>query len=497
MNDAPSPEAVDPTSRRQTLRRLFALAALPAGALPVLSACGGGGAGADPIVVGVPPPPVPTPPPSVPPPPPPPVVDSLSRLKAALATTPPTVGGIAVTITQGAAQSATSSFGDSAQFFPALPQSGSSNLATIPQIYGYRRDLWTQQQGDLIAAQSVVAVRRDHIASSNASSSRTGFHFVHTGSAFEVLVAGVDVAVTLMVDGLYAGTAALTPLNDVPGGLQAFGQPNAMLKFDFGLGKTRRLSLYMSAGQGPCALVVAAGDTVTAYDRSTEASFAAMTDSYGGAPSDVWGMGGLFYETAAQLGIPHADLDAIGGTGYAPNSSQDYTLDAGNAFVARLGAIVDGLPDLFVTAGSLNDNNHLALAPYASADAAKAGFAAAVTAYYTNLRSALPDAVLAAIGPWQPLPNLPASQTELDKAAVIKKALQAAGGRWVYVDNINGGWINSADAGVAPSATESPWQTLQNSSMYLDSDNVHPNPAGCVYLAMRLATSLRAGILAL
>lgn len=497
MNDAPSPEIVDPTSRRRTLQRLFALATLPASALPLLTACGGGGGGADPIVVGVPPAPVPTPPPSVPVPPPPPIVDSLSRLKAAMASTPPTLATIAVTITQGAAQSPQSSFGDSAQFFPALPQSDTSNLATISQIYGYRRDLWTQQQGDLIAGQDVVAVRRDHIASTNASSSRTGLHFVHTGQAFEVLVAGVNVAVTLIVDGFYAGTGALAPLNDLPGGVQAFGQPNAMLKFDFGLGATRKISLYMSAGQGPCAIVVAAGDSVSAYDRSTEASFAAMTDSYGGAPSDVWGAGGLFYEAAAQLGIPHADLDAIGGTGYAPNSSQDYTLDAGNAFVARLGAIVDGLPDLFVTAGSLNDNNHLALPPYATPDAAKAGFASAVTAYYANLRSALPGAVLAAIGPWQPPPNLPASQAELDKAKVIKTALQAAGGRWVYIDNINGGWINSAGAGVAPSATDGPWQTLQDTTTYLDADDVHPNPAGCLRLATRLATSLRAGILAL
>lgn len=497
MNDAPSPEHVDSASRRRALQRLFAMGALQAGASPLLNACGGGGAGNDPIAVGVPPAPVPTPPPSLPVAPPPAVVDALSRLRTALKSTPPTPAFAAITITQGAAQSAVSSFGDGAQFIPPLPQSGAGNLATAAQVYGYRRDLWTQQHGDLIAGQEVVAVRRDHIASSNQSSSVTGFHFVHTGQAFEVLVAGVDVAVTLIVDGQYVGTGALKPLDDVPGGLQAFGQANAMLKFDFGLDAQRHVSLYMNASQGPCALVVAAGDTVTAYDRSAEASFAAMTDSYGGTSSDVWGVGGLFYEAAAQLGIPHVDLDAIGGTGYAPNSSQNYTLDAGNDFVARLGAIVDGLPDLFVTAGSLNDNNHLALAPYASAQAAAAGFASAVSNYYTNLRSTLPDAVLAAIGPWQPPSNLPASQTELDKAAVIKAALQAAGGRWVYVDNLNGGWVNSANAGSAPSAADGPWQTLQSAATDLGSDNVHPNPQGCLDLATRLAQSLRAAILAL
>jgi lysophospholipase L1-like esterase len=495
MSNAPFPENAASASRRRTLQRLLALTALQSGTLPLFAACGG--SSSDPIVAGVPPPPVPTPPPSVPVPPPPPVIDALSRLKAALASVPPTSGTVAVTITQGQSQSIASTFGDSAQFFPPLPQTGTSNLATIPQVYGYRRDLWTQQQGDLIAGQTVVAVRRDHIASSNSSSSRTCLHFVHTGAAFEVLVAGVNLAATLIVDGRYVGTSALTPVNDLPGGLQAFAAPNATLKFDFGLSAQRRISLYLSSSQGPCALVVAAGDTLSAYDRSAEASFAAMTDSYGGASSDVWGVGGLFYEAAAQLGIPHADLDAIGSTGYAPNSSQTFSLDAGNDFVARLGSIVDGLPDLFVTAGSINDNNHLALPPYATASAATLGFANAVSVYYTNLRSALPNAVLAAIGPWEPPPNLPASPTELAKASVIKSALQAAGGRWVYVDNVNGGWVNSAGAGAAPSANDGPWQTLRTAVGDIDEDNVHPSRAGCLQLATRLATSLRAGILAL
>jgi hypothetical protein len=491
MNDVPSPDRADAASRRAALHRLFALVAAPGVAMTSMSACGGGGAGSDPIKVGVPPAPVPTPAPQPPAPPPVPVVDSLSRLKTALATAPLRVGTTAVSVSQGAAQSTTSSFGSDAQYIPPLPQDATHNLATISQVYGYRRDLWSQLAGGVIASQQVVPVAREHVANQG----RAGLHFVHTGSAFEVLVGGVNISATLVVDGQYVGTSALAAINQlVPTGLAS---PNTLLKFDFGVLATRRISLYLISSRGPCGLVIAAGDTLTAYDRSAEASFGAMSDSYGGAFSDTWGEGGLFYEAAAQLGIPHMDLDQIGGTGYAVNNGSPLALQPANAFAGRLDGIVNGLPDLFVTAGSINDNNRLALPPYATGDEAKAGFAAAVSGYYTNLRASLPNAVLAAVGPWQPPVNLPASAGELDKAAVIKAALRACGGRWIYLDNVNGGWINSAGASAAPSANDGPWQTVANAAAYIDIDNVHPNKAGCAYLGTRFATALRAAILAL
>jgi lysophospholipase L1-like esterase len=511
MNDAQPPEGLDPSSRRGALQRLFALVAAPVATLPALSACGGGGTGNDPMPLPIPappastppsPPPPPAPPPPVPPPPvppPPPTSPGLSRLQAALATTAPVVEGTtAVAITQGVANSADSSFGSDAQYFPPLPQSGTSNLATIPQVYGYLRELWPQAAG-VISGQAVIPVSRNHMAQTLGSSGRTGLHFVHAGTAFEVLVAGANNAVTLVVDGKYVACANATdPLVQLNASTSGpISGRNTMLKFDFGTSATRNISLYMLASQGACALVVAAGDTVEPWNRSAEASFAAISDSYGGAPTTVWGFGGLFYQAALALNIPHVDLDALGGTGYAANPSTADTLLSGNAFDARLASIVASQPDLLVTAGSLNDNNDVALPPYASADAAKAGFAAAVSTYYVDLRARLPDAVLVALGPWQPPTVLPASAAQLDKAAVIQAALAAAGGRWIFVDNIDGGWVNSSGKSMAPSSTDGPWQTVANAATYIGSDNIHPNADGCAYLASRLATDLRAAILAL
>ena len=424
----------------------------------------------------------------------------LTRLKMALASTAPVVDTATVlTVTQGASQVADSSFGSDARFLPPLPQDAASNLSTIPQVYGRGRDQWPQFAGR-IGSETVIPVAVNHPAATLASASRVGLHFVHTGGAFELLVAGANNAATLIVDGQYVGcgdaSQTLVQLNTTLNGGPVTGL-NTTLKFDFGRSATRHVSLYTMASQGACALVVAAGDTVAAWDRGAEASFAAISDSYGGAPTAAWGWGGLFYEAALALGIPHVDLDAIGGTAYGPNSSTVDTLLPGNAFQARLPGVTTAKPDLFVTAGSLNDNNAFALAPYASADAAKAGFAAAVSGYYTDLRARLPDAVLVASGPWQPPTVLPASPAQLDKAAVIKAALAAAGGHWIFVDNINGGWSNSAGASAAPSATDGPWQTVANAALYIDVDGIHPNAAGCAYLASRLATALRAAILAL
>lgn len=520
MTDIESPEGFAPATRRATLQRLFALAAAPT----ALAGCGGGGAGNDPlplppaptppapvptppapmppapVPVPTPPAPVPTPPAPTPTPPPPPVSPALTRLKAALASTAPVIdASVALAVTQGASQSAASSFGAGAQFIAPLPQDGNGDLATATQVYGRRRDLWPQAAGR-IASRTVIPMAVSHIAATLGSQSRVGLHFVHTGSAFELLVAGANNAATVVVDGRIVGcadaTQTLAQLNTTLDGGPIKGL-NTTLKFDFGSSATRHVSLYTMASQGACALVVAAGDSVAAWDRSAEASFAAMTDSYGGAPSAAWGWGGLFYSAAQALGIPHLDLDAIGGTGYAPNASNPDTLLAGNAFDARLASLTAAQPDLVVTAGSLNDNNSSASPPYATGDAAKAGFAAAVTAYYADLRARLPDAVLAATGPWQPPSVLPANAAQLDKAAVIQAALVAAGGSWVFVDNLNGGWINSAGARGAASVTDAPWQTTVNAATYIDIDGVHPNAAGCEYLGARLATALRAALMAL
>ena len=278
--------------------------------------------------------------------------------------------------------------------------------------------------------------------------------------------------------------------------------PNRFVRFDFGTAATRQVSVYALSSQGPCAIGVAARDLLQAWDRSSDASFAAMADSYGGGSGPNWS-GGPFWEAAAMLGIPHIDLDAIGSTGYAPNNANVDSRNPGNAFPARLPNSFDTKPDLFLTAGGINDNNSSAALPlYASAGDALAAFNAGVASYYRALRAALPDSVLVATGPWVPRASIPTDPVQQSKAETIKAALRDVGGHWVFLDNLSGGWTNSAGASAPPSGA---WQTGTgtsanprgdgNADLYLSADGTHPNEAGCLYLGTCIATNLRAALL--
>jgi lysophospholipase L1-like esterase len=223
-----------------------------------------------------------------------------------------------------------------------------------------------------------------------------------------------------------------------------------------------------------------------------------MADSYGGARASHWGVSGPFWEAAALLGIPHIDMDALGGTGYAPNSVFG---NPGDAFPERSATSVDAQPDLVITAGGINDNNSLALSPYATAADARAGFEAAATSHFSRLRAALPTSLLVALGPWAPRQNMPTHPTEQAKADTIAAALRAAGGPWVFLDNLNGGWLASSGAS---SVGSGPWQTGTgnsaapagngNGDLYLAADGVHPNMAGSDYLGGRIAADLRSAL---
>jgi lysophospholipase L1-like esterase len=436
----------------------------------------------------------------------------LGRLQMAIRNArPPVPTYNPLQVTQGPQNSADSTFGSGAVIFPT-PRGNSVNpnpvsLADMPQVWGYRRDTWTKQTAGYVASTQpshgswYVPVSKTHRAATMSNSNPCGLHFIFTGRAFEVLFAGQLPQVTLIADGRYMAyryisTAASGAM------LSSF---NCFTRFDFGSRGTRRVSLYGSSTQGPCAIAIGPQDEIQPWARADEPSFCAMADSYGSGGFN-WGRGGPFWEAAALLGIPHLDLNAMGGTGYAPNMATTQTRDPGNAFRARIPDSVSAAPDLFLTAGSTNDNNWLATPPlYNTAAAARASFNSAVAAYFTTLRASLPRSVLAAMGPWTPRGSVPLDPIAQSKLETIRAALQAVGGPWVFLDNLSGGWINSAGMSAPP--TGQGWQTGSgtvaapngdgNADIYVSADGTHPTPAGCAYLGEVLASNLRAAILAL
>jgi lysophospholipase L1-like esterase len=386
-----------------------------------------------------------------------------------------------------------------------------ASLADIASVWGWRRDTWTRQTAGYLGTTDAngswwVPVSRDHRASTLNAAGICGLHFRFDGRAFELLMAGSDPAVTLLADGRYMAPRVIkTSWMDGSAGSK-LAQPNAYLMFDFGSAAERRIALYARSSQGPCAIAVGSSDSLQAWDRSDEPSISVITDSYGGASGPNWGDSGPFWEAAALLGIPHLDLNAMGGTGYAPNNATNDSRDSGNRFAARLPDTTNASPDLFITAGGLNDNNSQAALPlYATADEARMRFENEVFAHFHALRTALPNAVLVALGPWTP-PRDPSSDAVLQsKVDTIRSALQAQAGPWVFVDNVNGGWLNSAGA---RDSSGSRWQTGRgdvghpagdggNSDLYISADGTHPNEAGCSDLAGKLAQALKPAILAL
>ena len=424
------------------------------------------------------------------------------------------VSNTSMSVTQGITNRAEPSQGPSAVILPtplgpsANPNPGS--LANLTQLWGHRRDTWSfsgLNYAGTSAANSgwARAVRVIHVAPMQATTGVCGLHFLFDGQSFDVLFIGSAVQVTVVADGKYMAPHHIT--SDVSGGVAGapFTAYDTYVRFDFGSAAVRHVSFYGRATFGPAAIAVGAGDTLQPWDRSDEPSMCVMGDSYAQVPSANWGVSGLYWEAASMLGIPHLDANGVGGTGYAPNNANPDTRNPANAFGARFADSVTAVPDLFISAGGINDNNSAAALPLYATDAdAKRGFDTAVANYFRDLRAALPGSVLAAIGPWQPNAAFyPA--VALAKADTIRAGLAAVAGPWAFIDNLRGGWVNSS--GASAPATGLAWQTGTgregapkgdgNGDLYVSSDGTHPNEAGSAYLAGQLATNLRAAVLAL
>lgn len=504
--------------RRQAIGAL-----LGAGSAVALWGCGGGdGATADtpvapaPMPAPAPAPPPPPQPPSpspLPPPqpsPPPPVAGAaaIARLKAAIAGAATLrLAAVPVDVTQGLSNRAEPSLGPRARILPA-PLGSAVNpnpntLATPGQVWGFRRDQWSTFQGGYVGTTEAngswfQSVLFNHVFESTACAVPTAFHFQFDGRAFEVLYYGRSPSSVLIADGQYMAPQAIQ--RTLQGGVE--GSPlsaaDTYVRYDFGSAAVRRVSLYCGTSLGTAAIAVGENDTITAWDRSAEASITVQTDSYGAAASRMWPFNGIFFEAAMRLGIAHVDTDAIGGTGYAPNS---VFTRAGDAFRGRLPQMTRRAPDLFIVAGGINDNNWLELPPYASGDDARAGFDAAVNGYFAELRAALPNSVIAALAPWHPN-EAQYPEPARDKADTIRAAVQRLAGPWIFIDNLRGGWL--ASSGGFASSPGRGWQTGTgnvgqprgdgNGDLYVAADGTHPSIEGTAYLGQQLAEHLRAAI---
>lgn len=178
--------------------------------------------------------------------------------------------------------------------------------------------------------------------------------------------------------------------------------------------------------------------------------------------------GGFGASLAARMGWT-LTVDGVGGSGYGVAGS-------GTAFPDRLPALIAANPDVAIIEGGGND--------WSANATPLATFITLLASFYASLRSSLPTATLYVTGAHR------IGQTYFD---ALVSATATAGG--VYVDwgdvaevprttiPANTRWLTGTGNASAPAGDG-------NRDVYLGSDSVHPNAAGCAYLGTRLAFAI-------
>lgn len=276
----------------------------------------------------------------------------------------------------------------------------------------------------------------------------------------------------ILVDDEYVDDEALsTP----PGG--TFGLSRTVLTF-----ATRRRRKFICYGEvtGIWGIGIGPTDTLEPLDFSSEISAGFMADSYGTASSPLF-TGGPFWTAFQHLGVRLITSSVTGGTGYV----------TGTNFMTRISDITNKQPEIFLSAGGINDD------PGAMVDSDNA----ALKAYFGAARNALPSALLIATGPWAP--NDAHRTVGQYRRDAISAGLDSVAGPSIMIDNIDGvWWAKSTDGTVTNGlAGNAFWQTgtgsdaaptgSGNADHYLGADKVHPNVAGVDFLAKSIASAIK------
>ena len=264
------------------------------------------------------------------------------------------------------------------------------------------------------------------------------------------------------------------------------GNPSRFVGLTFKTRKSRSIIVGM-ANAGSAGIAIGPKDTIRPLPVANMLSYAAIGDSY------LSSIGTNFLDmlddgVARHLGSFARMSMGVGGTGYI-NNNGSYT-----TYAQRISAIAASGADVVGVYGGINDT-------YTAGT-----FETAVNSFYSTLRTAMPNAVIVACGPWCPNQSF---ITGTDKYTNIRNAIRAAvtaaGGNWIFIDNLTGSL--STSNGYSRVDT-TPWITgsgkvgtttsTGNANYYISSDGTHPSqPAGADYFAKRVADDIREGLIAL
>jgi hypothetical protein len=195
-----------------------------------------------------------------------------------------------------------------------------------------------------------------------------------------------------------------------------------------------------------------------------------------------WGMGTWLNRVSLILGWDDVWCQAIGGTGYiTANAIKDFT---------RATGVVSG------STGSLNDiaqydyaasgiSRVIIFGGYNDSAGNQATISTAAALLYQNLKAAMPADQIVVIGCFSNTGSPPAGITNTDNT--LQAAAAAAGLQ--FISPLTGRVYNQRGTQIADHGA---WITTANAAAYISTgDNVHPNDAGHVYLARRIADAFR------
>ena len=296
---------------------------------------------------------------------------------------------------------------------------------------------------------------------------------IHTFSTdsvyFGINVSGTGTAVVIC-DGNYTSSSPIS-------------LSGSWLTLSFSTRKMRKFKMVLNGGQIFTGLAVGPTDTVTAANDSGNIKFAMVGDSYMQAAGSMYSAG-IGMAVAESLGCSDVCVDAVGETGYQTTGGLKRLIDRLNQSVISMLDV-----DAILVCAGINDSGNSA-----------GSNAAYITAYYAAVRAAFPSALIVACNAWSAATNNSASyHTAVGK--YITPSLQSAGGDWIFIDNLNGGWTTSLETS---GYSNGPWQTgtgkvtspngTGNCDWYISSDGTHPNIAGVDYLGSRIVSDLKSAV---
>lgn len=159
----------------------------------------------------------------------------------------------------------------------------------------------------------------------------------------------------------------------------------------------------------------------------------------------------------ARLGwTRNTPVDGVGGSGYV-------TAGSGSALPARLTPMIAAAPDAVFVIGGGNDGG------------TDEAFVAAVNAYWTALRTGLPNAELWAAYCWTWTGEGAAA-----RAALLRDAVVSVSGHYVDITS----WMTGTGKWMSPAGDG-------NRDIYLAADGVHLSDYGKPYIGVRMAHAIR------